>query len=141
MLLCVYNLVSSWMSIENGGRILNDAYYRIHTSPEHVMVSIPCDLIDRLFQKGNNLTIIIRFSPESSPSPFYKSGPRPRWSWCEDEELYPSDQTPPTYQDVMDGRIKSYCGIMKCLSWRMVPWLQSLLKCHPLDPMWELRRR
>ena len=88
MFLYMYNFESSRMSRERGRRVLNDVQYRVHTLPEHVMVSIPGDVIDSLFQEGSSLTITLRPSPESFPSPSYRSGPGPRPPWSDDEELY-----------------------------------------------------
>ena len=84
------------------------------------MASIPCNLIDRLFQEGNNLTFTLRHSPKPSSSSFYILGPRPRPSWSDEEELYPSDQPPPAYQDVMDGRIESHIVNPEMPPWMMV---------------------
>ena len=102
MLVCIYNFVSSKMSSESGRGVLNNAHYRVHTSPEHVMVSTTCNLIKSLFQEGDNLTITLRPSPEPSPAPFYRSGPSPGPPWSDDWGPLP------TYQDVMDGRVESH---------------------------------
>ena len=72
MLVCISNFVSSKMSSERGRGVPNDAHYRMHTSPEHVMVYIPCDLVERLFPMGDNLTITLKPTPGQSPSLFHR---------------------------------------------------------------------
>ena len=54
-----------------------DSYnqYQVHTSLYHLTVSIPSNVMNRLFEDGNNLTITKRPSPDQEQStPFSKSG-------------------------------------------------------------------
>ena len=106
----MYNFVSSRILRERGRRIINDAHDRIHKLPEHAMIAVPCNLIDRHFQEGNNLTI----NSGSVPSHLCHSSTDHPGLMI--EELYPSDQPPPTYQDVTDGRLEMILWILKYLS-------------------------
>ena len=62
----------------------------------------------------------------------------------DDEELYPSDQPPPAYQDMMDGRIESHI-----VDHEMPPLADSAIAAEPTkrptprpsDNMWKDRRR
>ena len=140
MLLCMYNFVPFRMYRERERRILNDAQYRVNTS--HVMVSIPCDLIDRLFQECNNLTITLRPSPRQSPAPFYISALDPG-----DPGLMVMNYTlqinllQPTR---MDGRIESHI-----VDSEMLPSENGAVTAEPserlsprfIDNIWEVKRR
>ena len=83
-------------------QFLSEYHYRIHRSSNNVTGSIPCHMAERLFSKENSLSVTLRPSPEPSSAPFYRSGPSPRPP-CSDD-----DERPPTYQDVMHGRVESY---------------------------------
>ena len=67
-------------------------------------VSIQCDLVERLSAEGNSLTITLQPCPEPLSAQFHRLGPS-SWSSRSDD-----DEPPPTYQDVMDGRVKS-CNV------------------------------
>ena len=131
----MHSFISSRILRGRGSRqFLSEDHYRIHRSPDDVTVSIPCHLVERLFAEGNSLIIMLRPSPEPSLAPFYRSGPRPRQPWSDEEE------PPPTYQEVMDGRKKVILWILKYL----VLWLQNPTERpspRPSDNMWEVRRR
>ena len=74
-------IVSFKMFRERERRIFNDAQYRVHTSPELFMLSIPHDLIDIQFHEDNTFT-----STPGHYRTFYRSGPRPSPPWSDDEK-------------------------------------------------------
>ena len=88
MLLSMYNFISFRMFRERGKTFLKDAHYKVITLPEHVMIPLPSNILDRFFQEGNNLIITIKPSPEPSSLPFYRSGSIPRLPRSDEEEPY-----------------------------------------------------
>ena len=76
--------------------------YRVCRSPKTVTVSIPCNIMERLFSEGANLPINLRASPNSTPVHLPRSFSRATSSWSTVEP-----EGPHCYKEVVESRIES----------------------------------
>ena len=79
--------------------------YRVHRSPETVTVSIPCNVMERLFAERSSLIINLQAVPDSLPVHLPRLVSRFSSSWSTVE---PVEEGPPSYQDVVEGRVDSW---------------------------------
>ena len=79
--------------------------------------------MERLFIDGANLTIHLRFTLELMQGHLYRPDPS---SWSTGE---PAGEVPPSYQDVVEGRIES-----KLVDPEMLPLKELPLDCQSGEP-------
>ena len=113
----------------NAKQAMPEHYYGEYKTTQTVAVSIPSQLVDRLFSEGASLTINLRVAPDSIPVYLHRPLSRASSSWS---TVGPTEKGGlPSYQEMVECRIES----------RLVGPEVLLLEDVPYDPPYEPEQR